>query len=123
MLYDTRWDAKIDPFTLEALIAWLETRPKEEIYCWQAVGSCLLGQYASHIDPTAYFYPSIGSGGLYKYIIDGQLRDLAPFGGIAYGEPRTFGAALERARFMASGRYQASTRCAASPARYSPAWS
>lgn len=48
MLYNKNWDAKtvtFDPFTLEGLIAWLETKPADQKYEWDYAESCLLGQW------------------------------------------------------------------------------
>lgn len=102
MLYDKRWDAKVEqkaePFSLGSLIAWLEKQPKDEVYCWNNVGECLMGQYARHIDPLSHFFPFANSTDLYKYVIDGKIVDFGEFGKIASETPRTFGAALKRAR-------------------------
>ena len=83
MLYDKRWDAKVetkaDPFTLESLIAWLETRNPDERYDWTDGATCMCAQYFNV----------------------GALWDSQPGvrpDGLAVVHPWTFGAALERAR-------------------------
>lgn len=83
------------PFTpdLNGLIAWLETQHPEKRYCWERPGVCLLSQFADVI-----------SGGTrresYVDLIPQTNSDhpqsLETY--VAYPRPRTFGAALERAR-------------------------
>jgi hypothetical protein len=96
MLYDKRWDKteiKSDPFSLESLVAWLETRRENEKYRPWDLSSCLLGQWSK-------------SNGLDKKQIlvkSYELGRTEPFLTIAsidgpQGEPHTFGAALNRAR-------------------------
>ncbi len=49
MLYDKRWDAKIeekaDPLSLEAFIAWLRQQPGDGVYCYGDSGHCLAAEY------------------------------------------------------------------------------
>jgi len=50
MLYDKRWDrteTKQDVFSLESLIAWLETMPPTQKYDWSRAETCLLGQWCA----------------------------------------------------------------------------
>jgi hypothetical protein len=78
--------------TLEHLIGWLETKPADEIYCWADGGRCLFGQYAKvhglhyceAVNKFGYFSESAG--------------DFIEPHSIAIDCPRTFGAALSRAR-------------------------
>ncbi len=91
MLYDPKWEVKPNPLSIEALIAWLETKPADEEYTFLFPDRCLLGQYlgmelsmkataASIEDPHSQL---------------GRLYTIASGG--ASGR-HTFGAALKRAR-------------------------
>lgn len=81
---------KADPFHIDTFIGWLETMPPEGVYDYYPVdGTCLVGQYGAAV---------YGAG-------DRRWHDLhrvknTPFCGIAQRRPRTFGAALDRARAM-----------------------
>lgn len=81
MLNNPNWDKpiKTEP-SLEGFIAWLETKPPEEEYNWRNDKECAVGQYAQ----------SLGLCYLYISYLDR--------GGIAYHQPRTFGAAAKRAK-------------------------
>lgn len=102
MLYDPKWEkqseTKADPFTLVAVIAWLEKQPPDKSYDWMAVHGCLACQYFQSLGHDAPWGNS-------HAIVDGGYR--TPFGGsknyhaIAGAVPWTFGAALERARKLA----------------------
>lgn len=101
MLYDPKWEVKTKPdlLSLESLAAWLEKQPADRAYCYIDNGSCLLGQYfvgmgLTNIQVGGSEFAHAGSGG----------RDIllpVTFQDIAYDHPRTFGAALERARAVA----------------------
>lgn len=92
MLYDPKWEVKTKPdvFSLESLIAWLEKQPADEVYDYMNChGACLLDQYgaAMAVPRNSATYRQLdrafdGGGGYF----------------IACGHPRTFGAALTRAR-------------------------
>lgn len=94
MLYDKRWDAKIEqanPLSLPAFIAWLEGQPASKVYEWQNChGGCLVGQYGK----------AVGIDRL-DARMDG-IRQLfgtgANYAAICEMLPNTFGAALDRAR-------------------------
>lgn len=95
MLYDPKWEVEVkaDPFSLESLIAWLETMPIDKSYNYMDCdGRCLLGQYGSHVGARfhkftrAKFDSSLG-----------KFRDLV-YEQVASDAPHTFGAALDRAR-------------------------
>ena len=96
MLYDKRWDKpeiKADPFTLESLVAWLEKMPKNGTYCYAHSGYCLFAKYFK-----AMGKPRVSVGNS-TVSFDGEFLKLPePFFKIAIGRPRTFGAALERAK-------------------------
>lgn len=102
MLYDPKWEkpeVKADPFSLGALIAWLETKDPEAEYCFTLSGDCLLAQWARSVDPEATFVECGPS--MFAYRVFGQTVDLKAFGRIANPHTPvngTFGAALERAR-------------------------
>lgn len=115
MLYDTRWDAKVetkaDPFKLETLIAWLEQQPAGKEYCYFSNGQCLFAQYFR-----ANGYPHAEmSGDRLRPGAGGKVRQIPwEWDGLAQGSTivngdyvdgvpraRTFGAALERARKLA----------------------
>lgn len=103
MLYNKAWDKteiKADPFALDSLIAWLEKQPADGIYCYTDHGRCLLGQYFSAM---GYEKPYIYSDGLFEHG-ESAIRHRYPggFNTIALESPRTFGAALERARKAAA---------------------
>jgi hypothetical protein len=95
MLYNKRWDeTKADQLTLPALIAWLEKQPADEEYCYVDAGRCLAAQYHQSIGLPYTSAPFDASRSSYP--------PNEPFGSrlerIGYDSPRTFGAALERAR-------------------------
>jgi hypothetical protein len=95
MLYDKRWDkseVKADPFSLESLIAWLEKQPATKRYDWENCdGGCLIGLYGQAHGISWDAMQRVDDGG------DSPYSKLTP-GGIAFRYPRTFGAALKRAR-------------------------
>lgn len=98
MLYDPKWKktTKSAP-SLLGLIAWLETKDPATKYQWSACdGTCLIDQYLTSIGA------AIGDGDPGDPAYDNYFA--AQGGGptlIALGAPRTFGAALERARAAA----------------------
>jgi len=103
MLYDQRWDAKTkaDPFSLESLIAWLEKQPADGVYCYADTGHCLISQHFK----AAGFGPriAVGVGSFCTAPLRSERwsRDNnypSAFDDIAVARPRTFGAALTRAR-------------------------
>lgn len=96
MLYDPKWQAPA--FTLPHFIAWLERHPPETEYDYlNCSGGCLVGQYMAD--------NGVGWNQM-AYIdacskIDGKRRDVSirTFD-IGAQFPRTFGAALERAKCL-----------------------
>lgn len=90
------------PFSLESLIAWLETQDPEKRYDWhQCQGACLLSQYAYAIgeDGSHYnalipkFKAAMGLSGL-----DGMYASFPISSYIAREAPWSYGAALARAK-------------------------
>lgn len=88
------------PFTLESLIAWLETKRPEATYDYGCNGNCLIAQYLK--DVARMSEPRIG-GHYYRNGINGDEVDLPHrWNDVAVQDPRTFGAALTRARAYAA---------------------
>lgn len=96
MLYDKRWNAKADPFSLEALISWLKKQPAEKKYHHGSLQFCLLAQFIRHT--------GVSNRNAIKDK-SWELGILPPFATVAFGAsgagPYTFGAALTRARALA----------------------
>lgn len=92
MLYDPKWEqkTKADPFSLVSLIAWLQKQNPNAHYDYCIPQECLIGQWLKS--------SGIAECGLKSH----QVQRL--FGGrgddIVIPHPRTFGAALERARVL-----------------------
>lgn len=95
MLYDPKWgtDQKADPFLFSNLIAWLERQPTSDEYPYSCARYCLHGLYfRDHGYSRIHVRKS-------QIDLDGTTYDLSKaFITIAVKYPRTFGAALERAR-------------------------
>jgi hypothetical protein len=91
MLYNPQWKVRTAPFSLENLIAWLETQPQEKSYNWHdCSGRCLIGQWVRSLG-------AIGDGWAKAYnTVAPSIRHE-----IAMPIPHTFGAALMRARKLA----------------------
>lgn len=45
MLYDKKWDAKVETTPLQGLIAWLETQDPSKTYCFYNGYSCAVAHY------------------------------------------------------------------------------
>jgi hypothetical protein len=101
MLYNPKWEVKADPFSLRSLIAWLETQPADETYCYMDNGHCLVAQY---LESHGYRNLGVDRRGFYYSVGVGRARawqDLPPvLNDIALRGLHTFGAALERARSL-----------------------
>lgn len=84
--HDLKWQTKVDPLSLEGLIAWLEQQPSDKEYPYHDIqGACMVGQYmASH-----------GVTWSCRNFVNGWS---SLFGRITAVQPWTFDAALERAR-------------------------
>jgi hypothetical protein len=87
-------ETKPDVFSLESLIAWLEKQPAQETYCYSSNGDCLLAQYFTGM---GFVGVHVGGG---DFDHEGAINVKFPaiLGDVAYYHPRTFGAALSRAR-------------------------
>lgn len=101
-----------EPFSLESLIAWLETKPADEPYCYNSNGHCLWAQYLR--DTGIAKRPNVGpdewndcAPGAINHLLPGARHrgDYDGWGNvIAKTEPRAFGAALSRARALLAER-------------------
>src|ERR1700761_4444706 len=101
MLYDPKWEARNDPFSLASLIAWLERQDPDHAYCYSSTGECLLARYFGErgfnrvIMAAEFFYHWPRADALYEV-----TRLPQHFNDVAKGKTRTFGAALDRARAL-----------------------
>ena len=97
MPYDgTNFETRPDVFSLDGLIAWLEKQPAEKKYCYMDTGACLLCQYLVSIG-----VPFEGVYGTYWDDANNVTHDIpASVAHIPVEYPRTFGAALSRARAL-----------------------
>lgn len=106
MLYDPKWEVKADPLSLESLIAWLEQQPSNHFYPVTEARYCLLAQWLKSMDPATDGDTSGRHS--FCYIFRGQPINLGMFRDVVLGisdlNPRTFGAALERARALAADK-------------------
>jgi hypothetical protein len=93
MLYDKRWEITKDVFSLESLIAWLETMPGR--YNYQDINQCAGCKYFRAMGLTNVL---VGR----TFFCHGEPRiavDLPRgFNDIFEAKPHTYGAALDRAR-------------------------
>lgn len=100
MLYDPKWEkteTKADVYSVASLVAWLEKQPPDKSYDWYSVTGCLVCNYLTdatgnktpwHNDEDKSYKTVFPNGPAYHFV-----------GG---REPWTYGAALERARTLAS---------------------
>lgn len=97
MLYDPKWhQPPADIFALESLIAWLERQPGDQEYCYISNDGCLLAQYFM-----AQGLQRVNIGGWGNWLVKGRPQPKLPksfWQHVSKGSPRTFGAALTRAR-------------------------
>lgn len=88
MLYNKRWErpqTTQDSFSLENLIAWLEKHPADQAYnFYDCQGGCLIDQYLGK-RTTAEEYRNV------PFLFRGTIAATSPY---------TFGAALERAKYV-----------------------
>lgn len=89
MLYDPKWEANADTKpSLQGFIAWLEQQPADAIYDFTPCPTCAIGQYLRASGKTE---TDIGC----RTYFDWNRHIAEPL-------PRTFGAALMRARTFAA---------------------
>jgi hypothetical protein len=82
MLYDPKWEKKVDPLSLDGVIAWLETQDPATEYDWSSTLNCLLCRYLKSQGWNLLAYVSMATLTQSK----------------AMERPWTYGAALERFR-------------------------
>lgn len=124
MLWDPKKDkqVKADPFSLDTLIAWLETKNPDEQYCYMDSGRCLLSRYFIaqgfknvRVYPEAFLHGDVAKDLPLHITLDtiDQIGTPLPVGfdWIARGSHQfdylsdhSFGGALERARAVADAR-------------------
>ncbi len=95
MLYDPKWETKTKPdiYAIETMIAWLEKHPAEKTYKFiDCQGGCLIDQYLKAHNPE-------WTNDLYVPFVHKTKWD---FDVAYYAGQHTFGAALKRARKLAS---------------------
>ena len=86
-------DVKADPFSIDALISWLETKPASGVYCYINNAHCLLAQYVAHHGIGDNVSPiSVFQGEEWVCMLPQFFDDIAAYW------PHTFGKALKRAR-------------------------
>jgi hypothetical protein len=90
--------AKPDVFSLAGLIAWLETQDPTTEYCWIDAHHCLYGQYCR------------AHGHEYVDVYERFSEQIIPTGEISFPHPRTFGAALSRARAISKRMAEVETQ-------------
>lgn len=90
MLFDRRWEAKADPYSLTSLAAWLETQPPQMSYKYTSANYCMLAQYFRELG--MYYVPVLP----FRWIPGKRARRLLE--SLAAARPHTFGAALDRVR-------------------------
>ncbi len=95
MLYDPKWEKPADIMTTTALIAWLEKQPEDAPYCYLAHGRCLVAQYLA---ASGYEDVNVFSHGTFNHSGGRDASYPIAFDEIALKIPRTFGAALRRAK-------------------------
>lgn len=101
MLYDPKWEQKTetkpDTFSVAGLIAWLEQQPSDAKYDWASIDGCVLCNYLRAVtgvdDPAARDWPN-GTAGLGFDTLGKNWG----YWEICAARPRTYGAALARAR-------------------------
>lgn len=99
MLYDKRWDkpeVKADPFSMDRVVQWLETKPADETYCYVDGGACLIHQYLTHAGIPVDRVWSCGDYTARRG--SPRIKTSRELWRVSANKPHTFGAALERAR-------------------------
>jgi hypothetical protein len=54
MLFDPKWETKVDPLSDLAFVEWLEKQPPEKAYDFLHCLHCAVGQYAASIGTNYY---------------------------------------------------------------------
>src|SRR5258707_333877 len=102
MLYDPKWEQKteLEPISLAALVAWLETQPADVVYPWLNTNDCLACRYLRAIRG-----PQGEKTARYRDVFGGCDN----YHAIAAATPWTYGAALKRARSMMTAQVEPAT--------------
>jgi hypothetical protein len=95
MLHNKSTGLKPDVMSTETLVDWLETKPANETYSYFEHRSCLVAQYLTDKGYDNVFAYSMGH---FDHGGATDARFPMVFDDIAAAEPRTFGAALKRAK-------------------------
>jgi hypothetical protein len=91
MLYDPKWEIKPLTFSPDGLIEWLEKQPAAEVYDYHDCDTCLAAQFNAACG-LEYYPPNPLL--FWKFWTDFRYK----LEWLATDSPRTFGAALDRAR-------------------------
>ncbi len=96
MLFNPNWkkEQKYDVHSIESLIQWLEDKDPSEDYAYTNNRHCLLAQYYK---AKGFKRVAVDAHSLYHGIFN-WTRLPYNFDWVGLGHPRTFGAALQRAR-------------------------
>lgn len=96
-------EVKVDPFSLEALILWLEKQPGETEYNYLSPGGCLICSYLSQA--VGFQEPRVTETTFRDGLLTEARNPLpARWNDIVVARPWTCGAALSRARNLLSER-------------------
>jgi hypothetical protein len=100
MLYDKRWEKanQATDYTLDLrdLVLWLEKQPAKKRYCYMDDARCLFGKYFRHL---GFKDIEVGGTGFSHSGTGGRRIEMTiAVQDIPADHPRTFGAALERAK-------------------------
>lgn len=101
MLHNKSTGLKPDVMSMESLVDWLEKKPSKETYEYCDHRGCLVAQYLTEQGYQNVFAYSMGSfshGRIDEY---NDAKFPKAFDDVAVVEPRTFGAALGRAKAKA----------------------
>jgi hypothetical protein len=93
MLFNPKWNTKPAMFSRNGLVAWLKTKPPTETYDYLSYETCLAAQFHAacgleYAPPNPFLF--------WKWFTTFTYR----LERVAMGYPRTFGAALSRARAL-----------------------
>ncbi len=96
MLYDKKWDNRVNVHSIDSLIAWLQKQDAQKTYFYSDTKHCLLAQY---YDAMGFDRPFVASDGWFIHGPNSErVRERYPddFDAISSGKC-TFGAALRLA--------------------------
>lgn len=102
MLYDPKWEKPADVFSLRGLIAWLEKQNLSTRYSYGDIDGCLLARYFRAVGYRNAFCGASGFSYFRFFILLCRKPIPAEMNNVALQGYRTYGAALDRARTIAS---------------------